>query len=102
LNKADVERSPAEILEKVFGPFKNVVEERKVAEFFDKLTSNRGWHGEREKAVVSRFVKLRKLLEANLTDLALLRAGRVRIDIFVFGFDGQGNAAGIRTKSVET
>lgn len=76
--------------------------EEPAARFLDGLTTDREWHGQREKAKVKRYSKLRKLLEEHLTDMALFRAGRVRLEIVVAGLDPEGNVAGIRTRAVET
>ncbi len=70
--------------------------------FFDRLTKDQEWHGEREQTAVRRFSKLRNLLSDNLKGLRLYRQGRVRIDLFVLGHDSEGNIAGIRTTAVET
>lgn len=78
------------------------IEEHSAKDFLAKLTAKKDWHSESEKIKIDRFVKLRELLELNLRDITLFRAGRIKIDILVLGFDVDGNVAGIRTKAVET
>jgi hypothetical protein len=70
--------------------------------FFEKLTEDRDWYGDREKKIAKRFGELQKLLEENLRDLKVLRSGQVQIDIYVIGTDSDGNTAGFQTKAVET
>lgn len=91
-----------EIASTEVGASKNEIEKHTPEDFFDKLTAKRDWHEERDKKRTERLTRLRKLLESNLDDLMLFRSGRVRIEIVVLGFDSEGNAAGIRTKAVET
>lgn len=78
------------------------IETGSAAEFFERLTKDRVWHSDAEKRNVRRFRKLEKLLSSNVEGLAMFRAGRVRVEIFVLGYDADGNIAGIRTRSVET
>ena len=78
------------------------VEERSFSELFSRLTKIQDWFTEIETKKVKRFLKLQKLLEENLDDLTVVRTGRVRIDIYVVGIDGEGSLAGIKTKAVET
>ena len=70
--------------------------------FFIRLTTDREWHGERERESVRRFRILRDLLHANLSGLRQFRVGRTRVKIFVIGRDYFGNIAGITTNAVET
>jgi hypothetical protein len=78
------------------------VETRKPGEFFDRLTTEKEWFGERERNSAKTFAQLEKLLEENLADLTVFRIGSIRIDIYVVGLDADGNLAGIKTKAVET
>jgi hypothetical protein len=70
--------------------------------FFDRITTNKEWFGPDETLRAKRFSLLDEILRANLHDLKLIRVGRVRIEIYVVGFDADGNLAGIKTKAVET
>jgi hypothetical protein len=49
-----------------------------------------------------RYRQLRRVLEANLTDLHVFRVGRIRVDVYIFGKAKSGNWVGIHTVSVET
>ena len=71
-------------------------------EFFDRLVTDKDWHSESERKTIRRFRRLKKILFDNLCDIRVIRAGRVKIDIFVLGHDHSGNIAGISTRSVET
>lgn len=78
------------------------IEQKPAEDFFERLTTDRDWHQKEEKKTVRRFGKLRKVIFDNLDEVTLFRIGRIRIDIYVLGFDATGNVAGIRTRSVET
>ncbi|HCA57248.1 MAG TPA: nuclease, partial [Blastocatellia bacterium] len=43
-----------------------------------------------------------KYLKDHLTDLSVVRTGKVKIDIVVFGKTSEGSVAGFRTRAVET
>ena len=70
--------------------------------FFERLTTHKDWFGDREKKRAERFAKVHEILKAELTEMAVVRIGRVRIDIIVAGRDRDGRLAGIRTRAVET
>ena len=70
--------------------------------FFTRLTSDHDWHRERDKENVRRFRILKDLLTENLADLRQYRLGKVRITIYVIGYDKDGNVAGVSTQAVET
>ena len=78
------------------------VEEIDFDNFFERLTGERDWHGAKEKERVQKFRALKKTLEDNLTQLKVLKFGRVRKDIFVVGRDKDNRLLGVRTESVET
>lgn len=80
----------------------SLIEERTHTEFFSRLTEVKDWFSTSAIENARRFQKLQTLLEDNLDDLAVLRIGRIRIDIYVAGTDRSGNLAGIMTKAVET
>jgi hypothetical protein len=62
-------------------------------QFFDELqdTSN-----------ARRFAQLKLVLQQELKDLRVMRAGDVKIDIFILGSAPTGEIAGLHTTSVET
>lgn len=70
--------------------------------FFERLTAEKDWFGEREKQRAGRFAELYEILKTELTELTAVRIGRIRIDIIVAGRDHNGRLAGIRTRAVET
>jgi hypothetical protein len=71
-------------------------------DFFKRLTQAREWHTEEQTKTVSRFKKLRQVLERDLDDIRVIRIGRIRIEIYVIGKSKNGEVAGIKTFSVET
>lgn len=77
-------------------------EEREFGKFFDRLTSEKDWHGPREKKRSARWQQLREVLNNNLDDIRVIRAGRIRIDIYIVGVDASGRLAGVKTKAIET
>lgn len=80
----------------------SVVKEKKIDEFFARLTDLQDWFGEEEKETAGRFSKLRDLLQKELKDLKVFKIGETEIDIYVVGLDSQNRLMGIKTKSVET
>lgn len=70
--------------------------------FFERLTIHKDWFGDREKQRAERFAKVHEILKAELTEITVVRIGRIRIDIIVAGRDRNGRLAGIRTRAVET
>jgi hypothetical protein len=78
------------------------VEEKRPEAFFERLTRDQEWHTEADRNKVRRFRKLEKLILENLDSVRLVKAGRIRVEIFIVGRDEAGNIAGIRTAAVET
>ncbi len=78
------------------------IEERPVDEFFARLVLDREWHGDKERSMVRQYKTLQELLYANLTHLRQYRAGKIKVTIYVVGYDNEGNLAGIITNAVET
>ena len=70
--------------------------------FFGRLTTNKEWFGPNETARAKKFALLEEILRSNLSDLKVVRVGRIRIDIYVVGLDADKNLIGIKTKAVET
>ncbi|MGI8813405.1 MAG: nuclease A inhibitor family protein [Pyrinomonadaceae bacterium] len=70
--------------------------------FFERLITDQKCNDNEQSRGVQRFRELKTLLEENLTDLQVARFGKTRIDIYVVGFDQDGNLAGITTRAVET
>lgn len=78
------------------------IEEVSFDDFFSRLTSEKDWHGPREKKRREQFAKLRSALQNHLQHLRVIRVGRIWIDIYVAGIDAQGRVAGVKTRSLET
>jgi len=77
-------------------------EEIPFEKFFDRLTAKREWHTAADQKRTAAFSRIRKYLEGHMTDLRVIRTGKVRIDILVFGKTPDGLIAGFRTRAVET
>jgi len=70
--------------------------------FFDRLARKKQWFGQNEITRARKFALLEKILHSNLRDMKVIRVGRIHIDIYVVGFDVNGDLIGIKTKAVET
>lgn len=80
----------------------NEIETREFDNFFVRLTSEKDWHGPREKQRSKLWSELRELLEKNLEDIRVIRIGKIRMDIYIAGVDASGRLAGVKTKAIET
>ena len=78
------------------------IEERDFEEFFKRVTTVREWHGDTEIEKAKKFQVLYELLKEDLSQIKVLRVGRIRLDIFVMGLDKYGRLAGVKTQAVET
>ena len=78
------------------------IEEREFEKFFERLTTEKDWHGPREKDRSKRWSELQRVLEKYLEDIRVIRAGEIRIDIYIVGVDASGMLAGVKTKAIET
>jgi hypothetical protein len=78
------------------------VEERGFEEIFARLTRVYEGGGEEQAARAGRFAALKGLMEANLSDLKVFKVGKINIDIYIVGIDGDGNLSGVKTRAVET
>lgn len=78
------------------------VEEVDFPAFFERLTRERDWFGDRERKRAKKFLDLQKLIEESLTDLKVYRFGRVKIRILVVGKTSDGRYIGLETNAVET
>lgn len=70
--------------------------------FFDRLTARKEWHTAADLKRIAAYSRIREYLEDHLTDLRVVRIGKVRIEIVVFGKTPEGSVAGFRTRAVET
>lgn len=94
--------SKEEILKQTENPFDKVIEERKFADIFERLTKIQDWFGEEEIATAAKFAALKELLEKNLKDLKVFKIGRIELDVYFVGLDAESILMGIKTKAVET
>lgn len=78
------------------------VETRTVEQFFRTPASEPAWKGAEELAVARRFQALRRLLEANLSDLKVFRVGAINMPVYVAGRSASGSWLGVSTRAVET
>ena len=102
LGKACKEVTAKELLEQTGKDINEQVEERTFEEFFERLTADRDWYGEAEKARAKKFLELQKLLEESVTDRKVFRIGQIRLDIYVVGLDDADRLTGVATFAVET
>lgn len=70
--------------------------------FFRNVTTSYDWHEDAEKEQVRRFIALRDLLKAELTDTTVYRFGTTAIEVYVVGRAADGTTLGIHTNVVET
>lgn len=89
-------------------PFKLINPKRILPEVLDfndlfaSLSSEKDWYTGDRKEQARRYGKLWQFLNDNLTDIKVLKIGKVEKEIFIYGTDENGNVVGIQTKSVET
>lgn len=102
LSERRADEKPEKTLLQLSTKMNGQVEEINFDNFFERLTGEKDWHGAKEKERVQEFRALKKTLEDNLTQLKVLKFGRVRKDIFVVGRDKDNRLLGVRTESVET
>lgn len=78
------------------------VEERGFDEIFARLTRVYEGASEEATAKAARFEALKQLMAANLSDPKVFKVGRINVDIYMVGLDGEGNLSGVKTRAVET
>lgn len=78
------------------------IEEKDFNEFFAPLVKIQKWYGEDERKMTENFIRLKELLKENLINKKVFRLGKIEIDIYVVGLDGENFLRGIQTKAVET
>lgn len=82
-------------------PDKTKITTQTLAEFFEPVAKEEDWMNADEKGEARKFQELEKALKANLSDIAVYRAGETNMDVFVVG-KIEGGFAGVATKVVET
>lgn len=88
----------ANLLAQVGAPADSPVEERDFQQVMGRLA--RGTEGDEEKT--TKFNALKGAMEKNLSDVKVFAVGRVQVDIYMVGLDGEGNLSGVKTRAVET
>lgn len=78
------------------------IEEREFNKFFERLTSEKDWHGPNEKERTKRWSDLRDVLQKNLGGLRVIRVGKIQLEIYIVGVNAAGRLAGVKTKAIET
>ena len=74
----------------------------KFGEFCARQTKIEEWFGEEESQRAYRFGDLWMLLGTRLSNLTVLKIGEIKIRIFIFGADKDGNIVGVETRAIET
>ena len=69
---------------------------------FERLTREREWHTERDRANAAGFARLKAVFDDELTGLRVFRVGQINVDIYIVGIDRHGRIAGVRMHAVET
>ena len=83
-------------------PTRVLVQTLSLDTFFEPVTQVQDWYGEEEKANTEKFKHLRKVLENNLQDIQVFKAGKVEATVYITGKDAEGKRVGLSTKVVET
>ena len=94
--------TPAEILKQTKSAADTPISETGFTEFFSNLTEIQDWFGEEETELARKFAALKEFLEKNIKDLKVFKIGKIELETYVVGLDGENNVAGIKTKAVET
>jgi hypothetical protein len=71
-------------------------------DFFKDLVKEEKWHGQEEKALVQRYLKLKATVAEHLSNVQVFRVGKTKVDIFIVGKTKQGDWAGVKTLAVKT
>ncbi len=71
-------------------------------DFFKHPTTIQDWFNEERVEIAKQYMSLKKLLEDNLSDLKVIKIGKVNLKIYIIGFDFENSLIGIKTTAVET
>ena len=96
------EPTPAALLKAEHLPSDTLVETITVADLFNPFAEAPDDASAEDRAEAERYRALVELLTRELTDLRVLRVGRVDIDVFILGKDSSGVWLGLKTHVVET
>lgn len=78
------------------------IQEIELEKFFQPLIKVEDWFGEEEKKWAADSLKLKELLVKNLTEIKILKVGKIQMDVYLFGKAEECKWAGLKTKVVET
>jgi hypothetical protein len=94
---------PADDFARLIGADENArVEERSLTDFFARHTATSDPYDSEAQKLRPRYEALMRLLSSRLRDVKVYRIGRIEIECYVAGLDGEDNLAGLRTVAVET
>jgi len=79
-----------------------LVEQRSFSETMDRLGEAYDPTDPYIVEYAARFRALREVMEANLTDLTVIRVGEISIDVYFVGTSACGDLVGLKTTSIET
>jgi len=96
------EPTPEAVLQARGLPAETPVEQESVASFFEGVTQTQEGAAAEEQATAERFRALVALLERELTELRVLRVGKIDIEALVLGKHPSGEWLGVSTHLVET
>lgn len=99
-NKENI--TPELILKRIERSLDTPIEVVDLDSFFELATAEQAWHSSEDKETVKRYQALIKILKDNLSDIQVVRLGKITIDVYIIGKTSDGDLAGLSTKLVET
>jgi hypothetical protein len=78
------------------------VEERSLTDFFARHTATSDPYDSEAQKLRPRYEALMRVLSTRLRDAKVYRVGKIEIECYVAGIDGDENLAGLKTVAVET
>ncbi|GAB1543394.1 hypothetical protein NUACC21_60680 [Scytonema sp. NUACC21] len=94
--------TPEFVLQKTGHPLDTPVAVVDMDDFFEVAIAEQDWHSPEEKAAAKKYQNLVKVLKANLSDIRVIRIGKININVYIIGTTSDGNLAGLSTQVVET
>ena len=93
---------PAEDFARLIGAGSDAsVEERSLTDFFARHTATSDPYDSEAQKLRPRYEALMRLLSTRLRDAKVYRVGKIEIECYVAGIDGDENLAGLKTVAVE-
>jgi hypothetical protein len=93
---------PADLLCLLGAPVNTPIAVRSLREFFNRHTATSDPYDNEAQRIRPRYENLVSLLERRLRDVKVYRVGKIEINCYALGLDGEGNLAGLKTVAVET